>query len=56
MHWADFHNEAVWIYKSLVLPSHRGRAIAQALYRVIDGVQGARSQLLLVDGWLAASG
>ena len=34
--WADFHPQAVWIYKSLVLPSHRGRGIAPALYRFTD--------------------
>lgn len=34
--WADFHRQAVWIYKSLVLPSHRGRGIAPALYRFTD--------------------
>ena len=35
--WADFHRQGVWIYKSLVLPSHRGRGIAPALYRFTDG-------------------
>jgi GNAT superfamily N-acetyltransferase len=30
--WADFHRQGVWIYKSLVLPSHRGRGIAPPLY------------------------
>lgn len=35
--WADFHRQGVWIYKSLVLPSHRGRSIAPALYRFTDG-------------------
>lgn len=35
--WADFHRQSVWIYKSLVLPSHRGRGIAPALYRFTDG-------------------
>ena len=34
--WADFHRHGVWIYKSLVLPSHRGRGIAPALYRFTD--------------------
>jgi GNAT superfamily N-acetyltransferase len=34
--WADFHRQGVWIYKSLVLPSHRGRGIAPALYRFTD--------------------
>jgi GNAT superfamily N-acetyltransferase len=36
--WADFHRQGVWIYKSLVLPSHRGRGIAPALYRFTDGL------------------
>ena len=34
--WVDFHRKAVWIYKSFVLPSHRGRGIAPALYRLTD--------------------
>ena len=34
--WVDFHDEGVWMYKSLVLPSHRGRGIAPALYRFTD--------------------
>jgi GNAT superfamily N-acetyltransferase len=36
--WVDFHEEGVWTYKSLVLPSHRGRGIAPALYRFTDGL------------------
>jgi GNAT superfamily N-acetyltransferase len=34
--WVDFHKKGVWMYKSLVLPSHRGRGIAPALYRYTD--------------------
>jgi GNAT superfamily N-acetyltransferase len=34
--WVDFHPQGVWMYKSLVLPSHRGRGIAPALYRFTD--------------------
>ncbi|HYD58238.1 MAG TPA: GNAT family N-acetyltransferase [Burkholderiales bacterium] len=34
--WVDFHPGGVWMYKSLVLPSHRGRGIARALYRFTD--------------------
>jgi GNAT superfamily N-acetyltransferase len=34
--WVDFHRQGVWMYKSLVLPSHRGRGIAPALYRFTD--------------------
>ncbi len=34
--WVDFHEEGVWMYKSLVLPSHRGRGIAPLLYRFTD--------------------
>lgn len=34
--WVDFHEEGVWMYKSLVIPSHRGRGIAPALYRFTD--------------------
>lgn len=40
--WADFHEEGVWMYKSLVLPSHRGRGIAPALYRFTDGLCAER--------------
>ena len=36
--WVDFHQRGVWMYKSLVLPSHRGRGIAPALYRFADGL------------------
>jgi GNAT superfamily N-acetyltransferase len=36
--WVDFHEEGVWMYKSLVLPSCRGRGIAPALYRFTDGL------------------
>ena len=36
--WVDFHGQGVWMYKSLVLPSHRGRGIAPALYRITDGL------------------
>jgi len=42
--WADFHRQGVWIYKSLVLPSHRGRGIAPALYRFTDAVGLARGR------------
>jgi GNAT superfamily N-acetyltransferase len=43
--WVDFHAQGVWMYKSLVLPSHRGRRIAPALYRFTDRlcVQRGRS-------------
>jgi GNAT superfamily N-acetyltransferase len=34
--WVDFDEEGVWMYKSLVLPLHRGRRIAPALYRFTD--------------------
>lgn len=34
--WVDFHKQGVWMYKSLVLPTHRGRGIAPALYRFTD--------------------
>ena len=36
--WVDFHPQGVWMYKSLVLPSHRGRGIAPALYRFTDAL------------------
>jgi GNAT superfamily N-acetyltransferase len=31
--WVQFDARTAWIYKSLVLPEHRGRGIAAALYR-----------------------
>jgi GNAT superfamily N-acetyltransferase len=34
--WVDFHQQGVWMYKSLVLPSQRGRGVAPALYRFTD--------------------
>ncbi len=36
--WVEFHADAVWTHKSLVLPSHRGRGVAPALYRFADAV------------------
>jgi len=36
--WVDFGAEAMWTYKSLVRPSHRGRGIAPALYRFADSL------------------
>jgi GNAT superfamily N-acetyltransferase len=34
--WVDFDEKGVWTYKSFVLPSHRGRGVAAALYRFTD--------------------
>ena len=34
--WVGCSEEAVWTYKSFVLPSHRGRGIAPTLYRFAD--------------------
>jgi len=34
--WVECGQDAVWTYKSLVRPSHRGRGIAPALYRFAD--------------------
>lgn len=34
--WVDFARSVVWLYKSLVRQSHRGRGIAPALYRFAD--------------------
>jgi GNAT superfamily N-acetyltransferase len=34
--WVRFAGSVAWVYKSLVRPSHRGRGIAPALYRVAD--------------------
>ena len=34
--WVQFDRTVAWTYKSLVLPSHRGRGIAPALYRFAD--------------------
>ncbi len=47
--WADFAPDAVWIYKSLVRPSHRGRRLAPALYGFADllGTERARRRSLI---------
>jgi GNAT superfamily N-acetyltransferase len=42
--WADFDNRGTWIYKSLVLPSHRGQGIAPALYGLARNVSLARGR------------
>lgn len=42
--WVDFHEEGVWMYKSLVLPSHRGRGVAPALYRFTDALCAERGR------------
>ena len=42
--WVDFHGKGVWMYKSLVLPSHRGRGIAPALYRFTDRLCAERGR------------
>jgi GNAT superfamily N-acetyltransferase len=42
--WVDFHTRGVWMYKSLVLPSHRGRGIAPALYRFTDRLCAERGR------------
>jgi GNAT superfamily N-acetyltransferase len=42
--WVDFHREGVWIYKSFVLASHRGRGIASALYRFTDSLCVSRNR------------
>ena len=34
--WVRFAGSVAWVYKSLVRPSHRGRGIAPALYRLAD--------------------
>lgn len=34
--WVQFDRTVAWTYKSLVRPSHRGRGIAPALYRLAD--------------------
>ena len=47
--WVDFHEEGVWMYKSLVLPSHRGRGIAPALYRATDRLGTQRGRRFLVS-------
>lgn len=50
--WVDFPPHAVWTYKSLVLPSHRGRGIAPALYRRADALaieRGRSVSLLCVE-------
>lgn len=42
--WVDFHEKGVWMYKSLVLPSHRGRGIAPMLYRFMDRLCAERGR------------
>lgn len=42
--WVEFHEAGVWVYKSLVLPSHRGRGIAPALYRFTDRMCAERNR------------
>ena len=39
--WVRFDRRVAWIYKSFVLPSHRGQGIASSLYRFAQQV-GAR--------------
>lgn len=43
--WVQFGREVGWIYKSLVLPSHRGRGIAAALYRFADATYLERGRM-----------
>jgi len=53
-----FGPEAVWTYKSLVRPSHRGRGIAPHLYRFADTECRARdrtSSLICVESHNASS-
>lgn len=42
--WVDFAPDAVWIYKSLVRPAHRGRGVAPALYGFVDRVGAERTR------------
>lgn len=42
--WVGFSEEAAWTYKSFVLPSHRGRGIAPALYRFADRLCAERGR------------
>jgi len=36
--WVEFDGRTAWVYKTLVLPPHRGRGIAAALYRFADAL------------------
>lgn len=46
--WVECGRNAVWTYKSLVRPSHRGRGIAPALYRFADAHCRARGRSVSV--------
>lgn len=56
--WVDFPAGSSWIYKSFVLPSHRGRGIAPALYRAAHDAGTARGRersIICVETHNAAS-
>jgi GNAT superfamily N-acetyltransferase len=47
--WVDFHRQGVWMYKSLVLPSQRGRGVAPALYRFTDRMCAERGRTFSIS-------
>ena len=47
--WVDFHRDGVWMYKSLVLPSYRGRGIAPALYHFTDAACAQRGRTFSIS-------
>ena len=51
--WVRFAPAAVWTYKSFVRATHRGRGIAPALYRALDGacLERGRNRSLLCVEW-----
>jgi GNAT superfamily N-acetyltransferase len=56
--WAQFARRASWVYRSLVLPAHRGRGLAPALYGVARNVslaRGRESSLICVESHNASS-
>lgn len=56
--WVDFAPEVVWIYKSLVRPSHRGRGLAPALYSMAHKLRighARRKSLVCVEAHNAPS-
>jgi GNAT superfamily N-acetyltransferase len=56
--WVEFGPSAVWTYKALVRPSHRGRGIAAALYRFADAqcrARGRSTSILCIESHNAPS-
>jgi GNAT superfamily N-acetyltransferase len=56
--WVDYSPQTLWIYKSLVLPPYRGRAIAGQLYASAEGRSretGRRQTVICVEAHNAPS-